>query len=139
MKEEKKTQRLFSKYIEDETLGMGFWLIVGDYDKTIKKIKKIIQNKDFNYSRGGAEGMFLKYESNSGDRYNFLWIGDFDWTIESIGILCHELIHRAFETAKQLDFRINSNNEELFAYHYEDIIKKVLRVLNRANLKGGDD
>lgn len=133
MKKEKKLKKKFFK-VDDPVFDSGVWVFVNYTDKELHvRIKKLLKtDKDIDFLKDGkgfSGRHFVLTSDKDGDIQRIIWLREFEWTVEDIAVMAHEIIHLVMRVLEDKLIPINDDNSETVAYLYEYYIKEILRNL----------
>ena len=87
-----------------------------------KRRKVLIGNKHTGGKAFTVEG--VDYD------YFYAWIKKFDWTVNDLSMIAHELLHLTYEVLTQRGIGYSKKSEETIAYFFEEMFNQALRKLN---------
>jgi hypothetical protein len=107
-------------FIKDPVYGQGFFLVVGG---TITEVREKIDKWTGEKAEWGeateSYGAFMEVFGK--DKWNFLWLKEFDWTIKEQGVFVHELNHHCNSVFESLGL---TDRKEAYAYYFEMMFKR---------------
>ena len=115
--------------INDPIYGQGFNLIVNcSIEQFNKEVDRKTKQANYLELDSSVDGVVIDVHAKKG-KYSFVYVAEFKWTAESIGVLSHEIYHHCrsvFNHCKITDM------EEAFAYYQEMIFTQCLLKIKKS-------
>lgn len=89
--------------------------------KFLNKYKHPTEKSFADLSENG-EGLMIPVKTHSGRLGFVIWIKTFDWSVRSMAILTHEILHYVIHMMEEKQIPVRIENEETLAYvleHYQ--------------------
>ena len=114
--------------INDDVYNASFTLYVGKWNEFRGYIKKMYKyDVGAQIHNGGTS--FALVESDGCGRINFVWLPEFNWTIEDMACVVHELTHAAIRIFHARGIKFTTHNHEHYAYYHDYLVGKFLKEL----------
>lgn len=122
-------------YIQGEDIPYNLNFVVNcSFDYFVRylklKLKLKLKDKTIELKDDFLDGLFITLENEEKKELSrWIWVKEFNWTINEQSMMAHEIIHFVMAILDHKEIPISKQNEEIFAYLYQSIIKKVWQKL----------
>ena len=106
----------------DEVYGVTLTVFIGSANKYKAYVKRM-EKRDYKNELYDAKFDFFE------DTKAYIWMPEFDWTINDQATLMHELYHFVFHVMDSKSVKLCADSDEVFAYYFEFWVKILYRAL----------
>ena len=105
--------------LNDRMFEEEIFIVVGDQTLADNWIKKRYKISAFG-EKSFIDGCFATYENKlRNERHRIIWVRRFDWSVRTMGLLSHELLHCVHAVLKDIGFKFSDESEEIYTTYLQ--------------------